>query len=186
MRWVGRWRRAMVSAAVERLGDADAAEDIVQEALAKVLSIARSNPKVVERVRDPRAWLVWITRNLAYDALRKGDRQGRIRLENEDDIRRALFPRLDGGTEGVPEVGQLLDIAQRILTPRQFSVVHLALRGMEDADIALELGLASVTVRRHRGEAIRRLRKELAPPPPPPPRFGNFGGWRSDVAATMD
>ena len=61
MRWVERWRRVMVSVAVERLGDADAAEDIVQEALTKVLLIARSNPKVVERVRDPRPWLVRIT-----------------------------------------------------------------------------------------------------------------------------
>ena len=165
MRWVGRWRRAMVAVAVERLGDADAAEDIVQEALTKVLLIARSNPKVVERVRDPRPWLVRITRHLAYDALRKRARQERIRHDNEDDIRRVLFPRLREGRQVDRKAGPVLDIAHRILTPRQFAVVRMALQGMEDAETALELGLESVTVRWHKREAIRRLRKGVDTPP---------------------
>lgn len=126
-RWVGRWRRAMVAAALERLGDADAAEDIVQAALTKALLIARSNPNAVERGRDPRSWLVRTTRNLAYDALRRRDRRKRIRPENEDDIRRALFPRLDGVRTVDRKAGQVLDTAQRVLTPRLFALVRLML-----------------------------------------------------------
>ncbi|MDE2974178.1 MAG: hypothetical protein OXU64_05555 [Gemmatimonadota bacterium] len=115
----------MVAAAPERLGDADAAEDIVQAALTKALLIARSNPNAVERVRDPCSWLVRTTRNLAYDALRRRDRRKRIRLENEDYIRRALFPRPDGVRTADRKAGQVLDAAQRILTPRRFAVVRL-------------------------------------------------------------
>ena len=63
------------------------------------------------------------------------------------------------------KAGPVLDIAQRILTPRQFAVVRMALQGMEDAETALELGLESVTVRWHKREAIRRLRKGVDTPP---------------------
>ena len=161
-RWMKRWRTVVVSVAMECVGDPDAAEDIVQEALAKVLSIARSSPNMVGRVRNSRAWLLRVTRNLAYDAVRTEARQNRIRLENKDDIRRVLFQALDDGRELSWKARRVLDIGQRILTPRQLAVVRLTLQGMECAEIASELGLASGTVRWHRREAIRRLRKGVA------------------------
>ena len=151
----------MVSVAKERVGDPDAAEDIVQEVMVKVLSIARSSPKMVGRVRNSRAWLLRVTRNFAYDAVRTEARQNRIRLENKDDIRRVLSQELDEGRELSWKARRVLDIGQRILTPRQLAVIRLTLQGMERAEIASELALAPGTVRWHRREAIRSLRKRV-------------------------
>ena len=154
-----RWRVVMVSVAEECVCDPDAAEDIAQEAMAKVLSIARSNPNMVLRVRNSRGWVVRVTRNLAYDAVRKETRQRRIRLENEDDIRTVLVQSLDEGWELSWMALRVLDVGQRSLTPRQLAVVRLTLQGKECVEIASELGIAPGTVRWFRREAIRKLQK---------------------------
>ena len=139
--------------------DGDAAEDIVQKAAVRVLVMARRKPTMVEEVRNPRAWLVRVTKNMVHDARRTKNRRARILFENEDHVRENLFPAVDAG-EGVdPRRDEILQVAERILTPRQLAVVHLLFDGMGDPEIALEMGLTPVAVRRHRGEAIRRLQK---------------------------
>ena len=151
--------------------DGDAAEDIVQKAALKVLVIARRKPTKVEEVRDPSAWLVRVTKNMVHDDRRTGNRRKRIFYENEEHVRENLFPALDEGGGVDPGRDEILQVAQGILTPRQLAVVRRVLDGMEDSEIALDLELTPVTVRRHRGEAIRRLRKEFAPP------ANSGGGW---------
>ena len=146
--------------------DGDAAEDIVQKAALKVLVIARRKPTMVEEVRDPCAWLVRVTKNMVHDYRRTGSRRERILFENEEHVRENLFRAVDEGGEVDPRWDEILQVAPRILTLRQLAVVRRVLDGMEDPEIALDLGLTPVTVRRHRGEAIRRLRKKLTAPPP--------------------
>ena len=74
-RWVSRWRRAMLAAALRLLDDdGDTAEDIVQEAVVKVLLIARRKPNVVEKVRDPCPWLVRVTKNMGSSPFLVGSR----------------------------------------------------------------------------------------------------------------
>lgn len=165
VRWVSRWRKLMFAVALRGLDDdGDAAEDIVQKAAVRALVMARRKPTVVEEVRNPRALLVRVTKNMVHDARRTENRRERILFENEDHVRENLFPAVDAG-EGVdPGRDEILQVAQRILTPRQLAVVHLLFDGMGDPEIALEMGLTPVTVRRHRGEAIRRLQKRLTPP----------------------
>ncbi len=154
--------------------DGDAAEDIVQRAALKVLMIARRKPTMVEEVRYPCAWLVRVTKNMVHDARRTENRRELILFENEDHVRETLFPAVDEGGGVDPRRDEILQVAQGILTPRQLAVVHLMFDGMEDPEIALELGLTPVTMRRHRGEAIRRLQKKLTPPP----RIAaEDGGW---------
>ena len=166
-RWVRRWRDVMVTEAMSRMGDRDAAEDIVQDAIKKVLAIARLNPEIVEKVRNPRSWLILITRNVAYDVWRTAARREKLRIENEARVREALFPDPGQGHEADPRSGRILESGGRLLTGRQFAVVDLMLTGMNDAEIAGELKIAPGTVRRHRGEAIRTLREHLCPPTAP-------------------
>ena len=49
---------------------------------------------------------------------------------------------------------QLLDL----LTPREFEVMHLVIRGLLNKQIAGELGTAEQTVKIHRGRVMRKLR----------------------------
>jgi len=47
------------------------------------------------------------------------------------------------------------------LTNRQLEVFRLAWTGMEEVEIAHELKLSRVTVRRHQTDAIRRLQEHI-------------------------
>ncbi len=68
--WVGSPWEEMTTAAARVLADRDTAKDIVQRAFMKALSIARSDPDEVDGIRKPSAWLVEITRKLAFGVLR--------------------------------------------------------------------------------------------------------------------
>jgi FixJ family two-component response regulator len=54
---------------------------------------------------------------------------------------------------------QLLDL----LTPREFEVMQLVIRGMLNKQIAGELGTAEQTVKIHRGRVMRKLRVTSVP-----------------------
>ncbi|MDE0234295.1 MAG: sigma-70 family RNA polymerase sigma factor [Gemmatimonadota bacterium] len=159
--WVGKWRAGMVKVAADVLGDIDAAEDIAQEAFMKALHIARSDPAAVFALWNPRAWLVKLTRILASGVLRTKRRRHRLRRENADEIRKKLFPDRYAGKEEESRVERVLETAERVLTNRQLEVFRLAWTGMEEVEIAHELKLSRVTVRRHQTDAIRRLQEHI-------------------------
>ena len=69
----------------------DGAEDIVQKALMKALSIATRDPRALDKVRDPCRWLSGIARNVARDSRRKRQRRARIQCENAEEMREAVF-----------------------------------------------------------------------------------------------
>ena len=160
--WVGRWWEMMIWVAARLLEDRDAAEDIGQRVFMKALSIARSDPDEVDGIRKPSAWLVEITRKQASGVLRTEKRRRRLRRENGDEIRDNLFPERDKGSEGDPRAERVLEAAPLVLTERQLGVVRLVWEGMEDDEIARELGLKRGTVRRHRTDAIRKLREHMS------------------------
>lgn len=159
--WVDRWWEAMTRVAVRLLEDRDAADDVVQRAFMRALSIARTDPKAVKGIRNPSAWLLRITRNLASGVLRTEARRREFRRENGDEIRASLFAEPGAGGERDPRAGRVLKAAPRVLTKRQLEVFGLAWEGMDDEGIAEELGVKGPTVRWHRAEAIRKLRKHL-------------------------
>lgn len=157
--WLRRWREVMTAAAEPRVGDRDAAEDIVQQASMTALSIARSNPDRVLKIQQPSSWLVRITRNVATGVLRTDARRRRLSKENGGKIRE-LFPNRDA--EEDPRAERVREAAPRVLTKRQLEVSGLQLQGMEDDEIARDLGMKPETVRWHRTEAIRRLREHFS------------------------
>ena len=74
-KWAGTHREAMMEEATRLLRNRDAAEDVVQRACVKAFSRARSKPATVGAVRNPRAWMVGITRKRALDVLRTEKRR---------------------------------------------------------------------------------------------------------------
>lgn len=142
-------------------GDPDAAEDVVQRAFVKAFSTARSKPDVIEKIRKPSAWLLRITRNRASGVLKTEARRRRRGRENGDEVRENLFPQPDEVGEWDLRIDWVLEATPSVLTKRQLQVVRLTLDGMNDREVAQELGIESVTARWHRRETIAKLRSKL-------------------------
>ena len=160
--WIERWRGMMLRVAIGYVGDPEVAEDIVQEALAAALRMARRKPDVEEWVRNPRPWLIGITRNMARSHCRTQARRDGIRQRNEVAIRESLYPPAsDGG--GIARLRHRIEpIAERVLTARQRQVVREMLDGKDDNEIARAGGMTPGTVRWHRHKAIQRIQSELS------------------------
>jgi RNA polymerase sigma-70 factor (sigma-E family) len=142
-------------------GDADRAQDAVQEALARVVprwsSIAR---------QDPEPYVRTVLRSVCIDAHRRRSVRPREEQLPDDAERLARDSRLASGSAGGPEaVAPRLDLAQALarLTPKQREV--LVLRFYEDlteAATARLLGCSVSTVKSQTRHALERLRV-LAP-----------------------
>jgi RNA polymerase sigma-70 factor (sigma-E family) len=148
--WAQDRQLALLRTAILLTGDRHRAEDLVQEALAKVAvrwrRLHNGNPEAYARqviVRDNISW--W----------RKHQRE--VVLEIYDDVRREPDP--------APAVDRRLslDRALAALTPRQRAVIVLRFyEDLSERDTAETLGVAGGTVKSQTHLALRRLR-EAAP-----------------------
>lgn len=148
-RWAGDRQLALLRTAVLLTGDHHRAEDLVQEALAKVAlrwrRLADGSPEAYARqiiVRDNISWWRKRRNEVVADAPRGPD---------VPDIARAADRRI------------LLDRALAALTPRQRAVVVLRYYDdLSERDTAEALGVTVGTVKSQTHLALRRLR-EAAP-----------------------
>ena len=174
--WARRWRDRLVMAALIWTGDRDQAEDMVQEALARAIVTAQSDPKVLDEIRRPYAWLAGITRNVTRDARRQQARRERILRENGLEVREQLhrLPDPDWDVDWLCECVQ--DIAERTLTGRQLRMARRMMAGRTDVQIAREEGVARSTVRWHRRKAVRAVREHVGESGEAP----NTGCWGNE------
>ena len=126
------------------------AEDIVQKALMKAMSIATRDPRALDKVRDPCRWLGEITRNVERDSRRKRQSRTRIQSENAEEIREAVFGVGDSDWDVQLLAEWVRDVAKTVLPPRQRDIVNRMLNGMTDEQIAKEVSVSKATVRWHR------------------------------------
>ena len=159
--WAERYRDAMQRIALDLMNDTDDAKGVVQRALVAAVTKMRRKPQAVKRIRNPGAWLARITRNVAYDTLRKRARRQRIWRGNETEIRKRLFPEQDFGWD-VDRLSEVVAVAaESVLSGGQLRVVRGMLEGKTDAEIARTERMARGSVRRLRSEAVRALRVVL-------------------------
>lgn len=162
---VGEWARdcraTMVMVAMSCGQGRNGAEDIVQKALTKAVSIARLDPKALEGVRDPCRWLSTITRNVEHDSRTKRQRRARIQSENAEEISETVCGLGDSGWDLQLLSEQVQDTAKKTLTPRQRDIVNCMLNGMADEQIAKEFSVTEATVRWHRHRAVQTLKGAL-------------------------
>lgn len=132
--------------ALHYLGDADTAEDVVQESFTALLR--QENP-----VANARAWLYSAVRNRSIDLLRKAGKTEPLPSDLEGPIsdeeaaeRSALEARLWTAVDALPEMRrECLLLAKR--------------DGLSYKEIADELNLSEHTVRNHISRALETLRK---------------------------
>jgi RNA polymerase sigma factor (sigma-70 family) len=157
---VRRHQRRVVGLAVTIVGDADAAEDVAQEAFLRVWRHAANY--------DPRrasvlTWLLTITRNLAIDAtrLRRAvvvDPDTLVALD--DDSMLELNDPADRAV-GITEADRLRSALARIPREQRHALVLAGVLGLTAAEVAdreqIPLGTAKTRIR----SAMRKLRTDL-------------------------
>ena len=139
------WRRLYRSLVLITTSPADA-EDVLQEAFGK----AARSWEDVSRMSSPEAWVRRVAVNAAMDLHRRAKRQ------------HAAYTRLEPAPEQRDDLS--LDVMQALsrlpLDERQVVVLHHLL-GMPVADIAVEVGRPSGTVKAQLVRGRRRLATEL-------------------------
>ena len=175
-RWLTDYRPAMLAVARRYEGRAIRAEDIVQDAAVKAISLTGRVPKV-ER---PRQWLRTITRHAALRAVTRRRRRAKLLMQGlEDptvDLDREERVLKDWETDASlsERLGLVMD-AVGSLRPTLREVVWLRLDGKQNDEIAKTLQITRATVRVRWHRAIKALRdtlvrgqKHMFPPTHPP------------------
>lgn len=126
------------------LGDTQAAEDLTQEAFSRLYQSGRADS---EELRSPRAWLLTVASNLAYNYLRsEGRRTARERVVDAS-------PTVD--------IDEVLDVRRALaaLAPRDRIVLMLRHSGFSYAEIAEAIGIAPGSVGTILARSQRRFRE---------------------------
>lgn len=132
------------------LGDTDEAEDVAAEALARAL---RRWPKV-SALGHRDAWVLRVAANVAIDRARRVRRGQMLKLP-------AASAAMADPTESVV-VRLALVSALRTLSRRQREVVALRyLADLNQADVAVSLGISENSVKKHAQRALAALRVSL-------------------------
>lgn len=148
--------------ALRRLGNRDAAADLVQDTFVRFAAHLKGGGSAAAGLDNPRAFLFRITGNLASDALRH-DRvvAGVIDPAGLDDnlaaalpspetqtLDRDLLRRLQAALVGLPEQQRLVLALKRV-------------EGLSHAEIAARTGLSPAAIEKNLARGLRRLRDLL-------------------------
>lgn len=130
-------------------GDADAAEDIAQEAFVRLLT--QDLPE-----KEARPWLFAVGTNLVRDRARKQERRHRL-LQAVPVLPSAAGPRPDEAVERKEEV-QLVRVALARLAPRDQQLLLMREEGFSYEEMARAIGVAPSSI----GTLIARALKRFA------------------------
>jgi RNA polymerase sigma factor (sigma-70 family) len=134
-------------------GDADAADDVAQEAFVRLLREPPPGP------REPRPWLFRVATNLVRDGARSQDRRGRLLEANHDP---------DGAVErpdAVLERSETVAAVRRVLDtlkPRDRQILLMREEGFAYREIADVIGVDHRSVAMLMTRALRRFRAAYA------------------------
>ena len=141
---------AVYGFALSILKDPHAAEDVMQDTYLKILDSAQSYAPMGK----PMAWILTITRNLAYQRLRRAKRE----TAAEDIPEEADHAILSEETENK----MILETALKTLGEEERQIVMLhAVSGLKHREIAALLGLGLPTTLSRYHRALAKLQKQL-------------------------
>jgi RNA polymerase sigma-70 factor (ECF subfamily) len=129
-------------------------DDLVQEVYVRVLKHGRTDPPIA----DYRKYLFALTRQVASDYLRRDIRKNVLHTaEDADDIEIIdKGPTPEDIVESLSRQQVLMKVLQQ-LPPRVRAVMSLRAGGLNNKQIAKELGLSITTVEKHQESALRKL-----------------------------
>lgn len=134
-------------------GDRQVAEDLTQETFTRLFQ--QADPDASQTLRNPRAWLLTVASNLAYNHFRNEKR----RLDRERRPKLSVLP--GGAAEAYDQMDDVLDVrgALATLEPRDRAVLLLRHSGFSYAEIADAVGLQTSSVGTTLARAQRRFRE---------------------------
>jgi len=100
----------------------------------------------------------WNTHTVVQ-AMRNGADDYITKPYEPDELLAAVVRALENARQAMGQVGEIAELQQRaaLLTQRERSIVALVVAGLLNKQIAGRLGIALVTVKLHRGRAMRKL-----------------------------
>lgn len=163
-RLVERWQTPIRGLCARMLGDAHRAEDLTQEAFARVFA----RRKDYEPVGRFSTFLWRIALNLCYDELRKINRRGESSLEDSADEHGELHFRADGAAPDLQLVeDERAESVRRALLalaePYRVVVVLRHYEGLKFREIGEVLDIPEGTVKSRMVEALNQLSRLLKP-----------------------
>ena len=158
-------QEALVHFLTKRLGSAEEAEDVAQEAYLRLMKVEH-----LEELASPRGYLFRTAANLAVDRIRQRTRLARQRQQV------ALQARSEQGGPGSPDaaspesefqarerVDQAAEVLRRLPEKCRCAFILHRIQGLSHAEIGRELGVSRKMVEKYVSRALGRLRKRLRP-----------------------
>jgi RNA polymerase sigma-70 factor (ECF subfamily) len=140
-----------------RTGDADAAEDMVQETFLRLSGSSRP-----DALRNPAAWLQRVARNLLFDRARRARAHGAPVHLPFDEVLLPQCPPEQALALEAEELRMRYEAALALLPARQREVFLLhRLDELTYREIASRLGITVATVEYHMGRALAHLDRML-------------------------
>lgn len=163
---VQRWQRPLLNLCTRMVGDAHRAEDLTQEAFARLFAKRKTY-----EARSKLSTFLWrITLNICYDELRRHRRRGELPLEPETDGDAPPPPETQCPLPGPHEdlVGQeraavVRDALQRLGEPYRAVLILRHYEGLKFREIADVLDIPEGTVKSRMAEGLTQLQKLLQP-----------------------
>ena len=132
------------------------ADEMVQEAFIKVWRIRKN----LDSELNFKHYLFKITKNLAFDHLKKVARDKKLKAEQSKNIQNAHY-----STEQALTFKEYLDLVDKVIQqlPTQKKIVYDLSRrqGKSNQEIANQLGLSIFTVKNHLGYALNAVKAKL-------------------------
>lgn len=147
---------AVMRLATARLGDAAAAEDVVQEVF---LRAWRAADRFDARRGSARTWLLAITRNLVIDTLRERRRRAETAVD-DDLISERTGARVDL-IDRAEQLGTLRDALDRLSPDHRLAIARVVIGGEDLQSAADALGIPIGTLKSRLFYGLRGLRLAL-------------------------
>lgn len=174
--------REYLARVVSRIAPPDEIEDIVQETYVRACQI-----KPESKIREPRALMVTIAKNLARDHLKRADRRLAVQLEH------------DAGIEHFEDAASVEDPLHRIVSNEEFAFFCEAVRllpaqcrkvfvlkkvyGYSQLEIAKQMNISESTVEKHVAKGMKQcinfLEERDSANERPSGELIDRGGWNS-------
>jgi len=96
---------------------------------------------------------------MSVEAMRKGAVHFLTKPFDDNELLRAIGEAIEKDRKAKAEQTELQDLRERIrlLTPREYEILHYVITGMLNKQIAFTLGIAEKTVKIHRGRVMEKL-----------------------------
>lgn len=144
-----------------KCGDYALAEEVVDEAIERVMNRARRYG-LQDEVKDVRAFLVTTAKNLLIDALAKRSVTVPLDVEGSEGVRAQALDPSSEKIMGRVEVSQMIRIAQKNATQDELKLLQMRFEfDMSFEAIGRALGFSHVTARHRLAKVLAMMRSEM-------------------------